>query len=154
MTAKNLELVSSNSGQHCNNTLLGVLNRTQTPMGKRLLRMNILQPPCTLDVIKDRQNAIEELCKCEETIFSIQSYLKQLIDLDQSIAYIVKIPHQSTKTTMLAVQHAESKINQVIGLKNTIKSIKALALCLPQPTADQKTDNFILLGTIYKVTNL
>jgi DNA mismatch repair protein MSH4 len=46
-TARNLELVvslSSGTGGGSGPTLLSVLNRTVTPMGSRLLRMNILSP--------------------------------------------------------------------------------------------------------------
>lgn len=153
ITAKNLELVLSNyqtqTATTNNNTLLGILNRTHTPMGKRLLRMNILQPPCSLDIIRDRQDAVETLYQSEETLFNIQSCLKQLIDLDHTIAYLVKIPSQqtTTKTTLSAVQHAETKVNQVIGLKQAIKTIQSLALCL-----NNDSHSSILLGTVYKVS--
>ncbi|KAI7891675.1 DNA mismatch repair protein MutS, partial [Mucor mucedo] len=92
ITAKNLELVSNTTNSRTRNTLLGILDHTVTPMGKRLLRMNILQPPCSIDIIRDRLDAIEELSHSEESIFNIQSCLKQLTDLDHTISYLVKIP--------------------------------------------------------------
>lgn len=111
--------------------------------------MNILQPPSSLSVIKDRHDAVEALSKSEESIFSIQSSLKQLNDLDQTISYIVKIPKTTGTTSALAVQHAENKINQVIALKQTIKAMKVTADCISHRGSDQ--DYCILLDTIHKV---
>ncbi|KAI8383998.1 muts domain V-domain-containing protein [Blakeslea trispora] len=130
ITAKNLELVASITSNHTQNTLFDVLNRTSTSMGKRLLRMNILQPPYSLDMIGHRLDAVELLSQNEECIFNIQTCLKHLVDLDHTTAYIVKLPksNDSTKkSSNIAIHHAESKINQVIGLKQTIKSISVIA---------------------------
>ncbi|KAI9487454.1 MAG: muts domain V-domain-containing protein [Benjaminiella poitrasii] len=171
ITAKNLELVSNTSNSHARNTLLGILNRTVTPMGKRLLRMNILQPPCSLSVIEDRLNAVEELSQSEERLFNIQSYLKQLTDLDSTIAYIVKIPYENRakkrkqQQSMPVVHYAETKVNQVICLKHVVKTIQAIAKALPQkinstasPQSNKDEDHTsqdhndrLLLNTIYRI---
>lgn len=156
ITAKNLELVSNTTNSHTKNTLLGVLDHTLTPMGKRLLRMNILQPPNSIDIIRDRLDAIEELSCSEESIFNIQSCLKQLTDLDYTISYLVKIPNKSNKKNYItSVQHAEMKVNQVITLKQTVRCIQDIANCLPQSVKDDCDKNngesHLLLCTIFKV---
>ncbi|OBZ86475.1 MutS 4 [Choanephora cucurbitarum] len=150
ITAKNLELVANTTDSHTHNTLFDVLNRTSTPMGKRLLRINILQPPCSLDVIKHRLDMVEMLSQSEECIFNIQACLKHLVDLDHTIAYIVKMPrdNESTKkSSSVAIHHAETKINQVVGLKQTIKSILSIATCLT-PKKD-----CLLINKIYTLLN-
>lgn len=155
ITAKNLELVANTTSPHTQNTLFGILNRTLTPMGKRLLRMNILQPPSTLTVIKDRLDAVEELSISEEDIFNIQSCLKHLTDLDSTIAYLVKVPDDSinNKNAVTAVKHAEMKVNQVITLKHAMKCIQEVATFLPPKAQDNEEGNGqILLSTIYKVS--
>ncbi|KAI8972009.1 muts domain V-domain-containing protein [Mycotypha africana] len=179
ITAKNLELVtnianSSGSGQGNSSasasssfkkdSLLGILDHTSTSMGKRLLRMNILQPPCAANIIRDRLDAVEGLCQSEESIFTIQSHLKQLNDLDHSIWYLAKMPYASNNTATtatLAVQHAEMKVNQIIALKQTIKTIQALAAHLRQQKEGKEIDSCmpdneeingsILLYTICKI---
>lgn len=45
-SARNLELVQNNVTMKQNNCLFSTLNACQTPMGERLLRATILQPPC------------------------------------------------------------------------------------------------------------
>lgn len=151
-----MELVSNTTNNRTQNTLLDILDHTITPMGKRLLRMNILQPPCSIDIIRDRLDAIEELSHSEESIFNIQSCLKQLTDLDHTISYLVKIPNQhNTKNYITSVQHAEMKVNQVIALKQTVKCAQDIAECLPQSVKDDYIqndgENHLLLSTIYKV---
>lgn len=148
-----MELVSNTTSNHTKSTLLGILDRTLTPMGKRLLRMNILQPPCSINIIKDRLDAIEKLSKHEENIFNIQSCLKQLTDLDYTVSFLAKVPSKiKTKNSISAVQHAEMKLNQVIALKQAVKSIQSIESHLPQSLNQNEVEKeHILLETIYKV---
>ena len=62
MTRRNLELVEPLRGaasQGTDGTLLGVLDRTSTPMGARLLRQWILAPLATKEAIEARLDAVE-----------------------------------------------------------------------------------------------
>lgn len=59
-SARSLELVQSQCGQR-NVSLLGVLDRCSTPMGRKLLRANILQPSCEAHIIIERQSAVTEM---------------------------------------------------------------------------------------------
>lgn len=152
ITSRNLELITNIININKESTLLGTLDKTITPMGKRLLRMNILQPPCCLEVITDRLDAIQELSVSEERLFNIQSSLKPLSDLDYMISFIVKLPNANHKTVgrqMLAVHHSESKINQVIYLKQSIKSIQNVAFQLP--CHSNPDESCVLSKAIYKV---
>jgi len=58
MTRRNLELVESMRGGDTSGTLLGVLDRTQTPMGARLLRQWILAPLTEREAIDARLDAV------------------------------------------------------------------------------------------------
>ena len=61
MTRRNLELVESLRGGETSGTLLGVLDRTLTPMGARLLRQWILAPLLDRSAIGDRLSAVAAL---------------------------------------------------------------------------------------------
>jgi DNA mismatch repair protein MutS len=61
MTRRNLELVESLRGGDAAGTLLGVLDRTQTPMGARLLRQWVLAPLTDLAAIEARLDAVDGL---------------------------------------------------------------------------------------------
>ena len=58
MTRRNLELVESLRGGDTAGTLLGVLDRTQTPMGARLLRQWLLAPLTDAALIAARLDAV------------------------------------------------------------------------------------------------
>jgi DNA mismatch repair protein MutS len=61
MTRRNLELVESMRGGETSGTLLGVLDRTLTPMGARLLRQWILAPLVDRAAIEARLTAVSAL---------------------------------------------------------------------------------------------
>jgi DNA mismatch repair protein MutS len=61
MTRRNLELVESMRGAEASGTLLGVLDRTLTPMGVRLLRQWILAPLVDRAEIDARLGAVDGL---------------------------------------------------------------------------------------------
>ena len=61
MTRRNLELVESMRGGETSGTLLGVLDRTLTPMGARLLRQWLLAPLVNRADIEARLSAVDAL---------------------------------------------------------------------------------------------
>ncbi len=84
ITMKHLEVVESTSGGRAG-SLLDEIDRTVTPMGCRLLRNWLLRPLTSLESIRDRLDAVEELAvrttdrgKARETLKSIQD-LERLI---------------------------------------------------------------------------
>ena len=85
---RNLDLVDSRSGKQ--HTLLGVLDRTATPMGARLLRDWILHPLRDLPTLAARQDVIsaflEEpflLSKCRESLKGIRDIERTTSRLSQ-----------------------------------------------------------------------
>ena len=85
---RNLDLVESRSGK--SHTLLGVLDRTATPMGARLLRDWILHPLRDLDALTERQDRIAAflaepylLSKCRESLKGIRDIERTTSRLSQ-----------------------------------------------------------------------
>ena len=65
-----MQNVRSSKSKEC---LFGLLNHTSTPMGSRMLRSNILQPPTRPDsFINPRYDALEELTTNEEMFHEIR----------------------------------------------------------------------------------
>jgi DNA mismatch repair protein MutS len=75
MTRRNLELVESMRGGETSGTLLGVLDRTLTPMGARLLRQWLLSPLVERTLINARLGAVDVLC---DTL--IRSSMREALD--------------------------------------------------------------------------
>ena len=85
---RNLDLVDSRSGKA--HTLLGVLDRTATPMGARLLRDWILHPLRDLDALTARQDLIASflaepflLSKCRDALKGIRDIERTTSRLSQ-----------------------------------------------------------------------
>src|SRR5436190_7795968 len=81
-TQTNLELVESR-GTH-NTSLLGVLDRTITPMGGRRLRSWILQPLRNLDELERRQQMIADLLQESDLLAAIRTQLKSIRDIERA----------------------------------------------------------------------
>ena len=75
MTRQNLELVESMRGGETSGTLLGVLDRTLTPMGARLLRQWLLAPLVDRSLINVRLGAVDVL---SDTL--VRSSMREALD--------------------------------------------------------------------------
>ncbi|KAJ7373668.1 MutS protein msh4 [Desmophyllum pertusum] len=60
-TIKNLELIQNARDPESGHCLYGVLNHTKTAGGARLLRSNVLQPPCDAETTNVRLDCVAEL---------------------------------------------------------------------------------------------
>jgi DNA mismatch repair protein MutS len=90
-TVRNLELVESVSGER-GDTLLGVLDRTVTGMGARLLRNRILRPEIDAAEIGSRLDAVGELAASGPSIVrldELRTALDGIFDLERLLSKIV-----------------------------------------------------------------
>ena len=74
-TVQVLELVQNIEHSKSKFCLFGLLNETQSPMGSRLLRSNILQPLTDSETLEIRYEAVYELYSKEEMFFAVKSGL-------------------------------------------------------------------------------
>ena len=81
-TQANLELVESRGVR--NTSLLGVLDRTITPMGGRKLRSWILQPLRNLHELERRQQTIGDLLQEPDLLAAIRTQLKSIRDIERA----------------------------------------------------------------------
>ena len=81
-TQTNLELVESRGTR--NTTLLGVVDRTITPMGGRGLRSWILQPLRNLHELEARQQMISDLLQEPDLLAAIRAQLKSIRDIERA----------------------------------------------------------------------
>lgn len=70
---QSLEIMHNLRNSKSKDCLFGLLNHTSTPMGSRMLRSNILQPPtCSDSFINPRYDALDELTTNEEMFREIR----------------------------------------------------------------------------------
>ncbi len=83
MTRRNLELVESLRGGDASGTLLGVLDRTMTPMGARLLRQWLLAPLVNRESIDRRLDAVGALVHDASARDALRAALDGVRDLER-----------------------------------------------------------------------
>lgn len=67
-----LELIQNMHDPKSTHCLFGLLNESQTPMGARFLRSNILQPITEVEGLEHRYDALTELTSREEIFFGVR----------------------------------------------------------------------------------
>ncbi len=105
-TLRNLEIIENvfdNKG-----TLLGVLDKTVTSMGARMLKKFVLQPLLKKEQIEKRLDCVDELTRSPMLREELRSLLKQFADIERLISRI---------------NFGNGNARDLIGLKNSLKLI-------------------------------
>ena len=87
-TRRNLELSETMRDKEKRGSLFGVLDKTKTAMGARLLRSYIEQPLVDVAKISERADAVEELCKKKLLREDIREQLDAVYDLERLLTRI------------------------------------------------------------------
>ncbi len=110
-TQRNLELVKNARDGSTRGTLLSVLSKTVTPMGKRKLKQWMLTPLRDVKEIEARQDAIEELARDALNRKSISDSLRDLGDLERITSRIVF--GTANARDLLALRNALTKLPKI-----------------------------------------
>lgn len=86
---RNLELTETMRTKEKKGSLLWVLDKTDTAMGKRLIKSWLSQPLLNPATITLRQNAVEELFKNQRALDEIKEVLSGVYDLERIMTRIV-----------------------------------------------------------------
>ncbi len=85
-TITNLEIIENQNDSSKNRTLFSVLNYTNTPMGRRTLERNLLQPLVIRNAIEERLNLVEFFYQRPELTDSVTSVLKEIYDMERILS--------------------------------------------------------------------
>lgn len=96
---QSLEIMQNLQSPKSKDSLFGLLNHTATPMGSRMLRSNILQPPTRQDLfITPRYDALEELTTNEEMFHEVRKCTSSFRLLSEILIYVaLKLFHDVEK---------------------------------------------------------
>lgn len=134
-TRRNLELLETMRGKEKRGSLLWVLDKTKTAMGKRLIRGWIERPLLSPARISRRLNAVEELTKDSILRDSISEQLSGIHDLERLMSRIVygSANGRELKSLSYASGHLPT-------LKNLLKDVKSDLLTSIYNDIDPLTD--------------
>lgn len=116
-TRRNLELTGTLRDNKRSGSLLGVLDKTRTSMGARLLRQWIEKPLLDVGAIKDRLDSVDELVNS----FDFRDSVKYALDSTYDISRIL------TRTSSGAVTPKD-----MLALKNTLNNLPTLREVIEQ----------------------
>ncbi|MDP2301781.1 MAG: DNA mismatch repair protein MutS [Ignavibacteria bacterium] len=123
-TKRNLEIIFSMQDGSRDGTLFGILDKTQTAMGGRLLKKWISAPLKRLEPILTRQTAVEELFNKKDIRRKLFEALNEIGDLERLISKICT---------------GRANPRELTFLKSSIKKLPAIISLLEKSSAEPLT---------------
>ncbi len=120
---RNLDLTESRAGK--NHTLLGVLDRTATPMGARLLRDWILHPRRDLAILTSRQDLIAAFLEEPFLLSKCRDALKGIRDIERTTSRLSQGSGNARDLQSLGIS-----LSHIPALKQDLASLPAAAASL------------------------
>ena len=141
MTVRNLELVEPLRPGDGGATLLGVIDRTGTAMGARLLRWWVLHPRIDAPEIWARSDGVTELVEQSETRSKLRDALDRVGDLERIAGRLGT--ERAAPRELLKLAKSLEQIDSLPGLLQSAASERLAALCRgidPMPDVKARLD--------------
>lgn len=138
-TKRNLEIVETMRNREKKGSLLWVLDKTKTSMGKRLLRSWLEKPLVNYAQISKRQNAVDDLVNNSITLSQLTEALSYVYDIERLITRIV---------------YESANAKELNSLKQTIENlpnIKALLQTLHSSHLQSLNSQIDFLEDVYNL---
>ncbi len=137
---RNLELLETLREKQKKGSLLGVLDRTKTAMGGRMLRKYIEQPLIDKEQIEKRLDAVEELCKNAMLRDELREYLSPIYDLERLLG---KVSYRTANPRDLIA--FRSSLEMLPSIKTILTDANSKLLTNIQEEMDDLSDLFQLI---------
>ncbi len=111
-TVANLELIYSNSKE--GKSLIDIIDNTSSPMGARMLKRWLIHPLLDLKKLNFRHSSVDEIIKNKDLLFSLQSELRSLSDLERIIAKVVTF--KITPRELVQLKESLTKVKSIKDL--------------------------------------
>ncbi|HAN44495.1 MAG TPA: DNA mismatch repair protein MutS [Ruminococcaceae bacterium] len=143
ITAKrNLELTETMISKEKRGSLLWVLDKTKTAMGKRLLRSYIEKPLVNPSVINKRLNAVEELVENTSIRTEVAQHLAGIFDIERLMTKIIY-----GSATPRELKTLEQAIGKLPAVKTALVNVKCSYLTDIYNNIDELYDVYSLLSS-------
>jgi len=129
-TIRNLEITANVSDGSSRNTLFGVLDRTSTAQGARLLKKRLLSPPAKIDAIRRLQSQTAFFIEKNSLRDDVRSALSGVSDIERaasriSITYGRPAEYLKILESLKAAEILRGKIDEnIFGKLNTLDELK------------------------------
>lgn len=139
ITQRNLELTESLQDGSRKNTVLGIVDQTQTPMGARLMRQWVKRPLLSVAKISDRQAAVEAFVNHRQELQTLRSTLEHIRDLERlmmkvSAGYAVPRDLVTLRFSLQPIPHLKRILQGIQQLSPLLKKLDQKLDAMPQVT--------------------
>lgn len=141
-TRRNLELLETLREKQKKGSLLGVLDKTKTAMGSRLLRKYLEQPLIDKEDIEKRLDAVEELCQNSMLRDEIREYLTPIYDLERLLG---KVSYRTANPRDLIA--FRSSLEMLPSIKTVLQDADTALLLEIESQIDDLSDLFHLIDS-------
>jgi DNA mismatch repair protein MutS len=111
ITLRNLEIVRNVRGEGNDSSLIGVLDETKTPMGRRQLQKWLLKPLVSADAINGRLDSVAWLQDNTLVRFDIRAHLSYVKDMERLVG---------------RVMYGNSNARDLVALKKSLEAVPLL----------------------------
>ena len=115
-TVRNLEVFSSLETQGIHGSLIGVMDKTVTSSGSRLLKSWLRRPLTDIKKIKTRLGRVQEFFDRSELLESVRDLLREVSDIDRILARLATI-----KATPRDVVNLGASLSKIPQFKQALK---------------------------------
>ncbi len=124
-TRRNLELTETMRAKEKRGSLLGVLDKTKTAMGARLLRNWLLKPLINPIEIRHRQDAVNDFYNSTRKREELRSYLSDVMDLERLTARAVygRANAKDLRAICESIKHLPDVKDMLDGFKSKALSV-------------------------------
>ncbi len=156
-TIKNLEIITNQQDGSVNNTLLNIIDKTNTSMGGRLLKKWIIEPLIDIKKIEDRLNIVSLFYENNNLLETLNHIIKDIMDLERLCSRVNagKVTPKdliSIKESLIACSKLEKAIvgfNELKEIKNKFKNLDELIEIIDS-TIKEEPATFTNEGNIVK----
>jgi DNA mismatch repair protein MutS len=146
-TKRNLEIAISYLGETTYGTLFSVIDKTQTPMGARLLKKWVLRPLKKIEPIRKRLEAVKELYENSNLRKNLFEILGEIGDVERLISRIAIRSHIPGTT-------GRANPKDLINLKESLKKIPKIKSLLSNSSSETLQKIHKLLNPLQEVVDL
>ncbi len=139
-TRRNLELTETLRDKQKRGSLLGVLDKTRTAMGGRLLRSMLEQPLIDKDEMERRLDAIEELNRDSVSRDELREYLNPVYDLERLLS---KVTYKTANPRDLIA--FRNSLEMLPAIKKVLKSFSGQEMTAVENEIDGLEDIYELI---------
>ena len=135
-----LELLTNAKTGKVKNSLISTIDCTKTTVGSRLLRTNLMAPPCRTDTINARLDLVDTFLQDEDFFYAVLEHLQSLPAVDKMLTNVAIVPRNSNtkgdKKSAMTARLASKGISALVYIKSTLTAVPVLT----QVLKDQLTE--------------